>query len=40
MRDTLVVYISFVSGIFVYTQIEPIKNITSVPVVFTNSPDF
>ncbi len=40
MRDTLVVYISFVSGIFVYTQIEPIKNLTSVPVVFTNSPDF
>ena len=39
MRDTLVVYISFVSGMFVYSQLEPIKNL-SVPTVFTNNPDF
>ncbi len=40
MRDTLVVYISFISGLFVFSQLEPIKNIASAPVVFTNSPDF
>ena len=40
MRDTLVVYISFVSGIFVFHQLEPIKNIANTPNVFTNSPDF
>ena len=39
MRDTLVVYISFVSGMFVYTQLEPIKNLAA-PAVFTNNPDF
>ena len=39
MRDTLVVYISFIAGIFIYTQLEPIKNL-SAPAVFTNNPDF
>ena len=40
MRDTLVVYISFVSGLFVFSQLKPIKNITSAPFVFTSAPDF
>ena len=40
VRDTLVVYISFISGIFVYKQIEPMKNMTSSPAVFINNPDF
>lgn len=40
VRDTLVVYISFISGIFVYKQIEPMKNMASSPAVFTNNPDF
>jgi|TARA_B100000795_G_scaffold93235_1_gene68219 hypothetical protein len=40
MRDTLVVYISFISGIFVYLQLEPIKNMATSPAVFTNNPDF
>jgi hypothetical protein len=40
VRDTLVVYISYISGIFVYTQIEPIKDLASSPVVFTNNPEF
>ena len=39
MRDTLVVYISFVSGVFVYHQLEPIKQLAA-PAVFTNNPDF
>jgi hypothetical protein len=40
IRDTLVVYVSFISGIFVYSQLEPIKNMASSPAVFTNNPDF
>ena len=40
VRDTLVVYVSYISGIFVYTQIEPIKDLASSPVVFTNNPEF
>lgn len=40
VRDTLVVFISYISGIFVYTQIEPIKDLASSPVVFTNNPEF
>ena len=27
VRDALLVYLSFISGIFVYTQIEPIKDL-------------
>jgi len=40
VRDALLVYISFITGIFVYTQIEPIKDLGSTPVVFTNNPEF
>ena len=40
MGDTLVVYISFVSGLFVFSQLEPIKKIANAPLVFTSNPDF
>ena len=40
VRDTLLVYLSFIAGIFVYTQIEPIKDLGKMPVVFTNNPEF
>lgn len=40
VRDTLVVYISFISGIFIFNQIEPITDLGNTPVVFTNSPEF
>lgn len=39
VRDALVVYMSFVSGLFVYTQLEPINKM-NVPNVFTDNPDF
>lgn len=40
IRDTLLVYVSFIAGNFVYMQIEPIKDLGSAPVVFTNNPEF
>ena len=40
IRDTLLVFVSFIGGNFVYTQIEPIKDLGTVPVVFTNNPEF
>ena len=40
VRDTLLVYLSFIAGIFVYTQIEPIKDLGKMPGVFTNNPEF
>lgn len=40
VRDTLVVYISFISGIFIFNQIEPIADLGNNPVVFTNNPEF
>jgi hypothetical protein len=40
IRYTLLVYVSFIAGNFVYIQIEPIKDLGSVPVVFTNNPEF
>ena len=40
IRDTLLVFISFIAGNFIYTQIEPIKDLGTMPVVFTNNPEF
>ena len=40
MQDILVVYISYVAGIFIYNQVEPIKTLKSTPSVFTAAPDF
>jgi hypothetical protein len=40
IRDALLVYVSFIAGNFVYTQIEPIKDLGRTPVVFTNNPEF
>jgi len=40
VQNTLVVYISYVSGMFVFDQLEPIKKLTKAPSVFTAEPDF
>jgi len=40
VQDILIVYISFVSGMFVYNQIEPMKVLNRAPSVFTSAPDF
>ena len=40
MQDILVVYISYVAGIFIYNQVEPIKTLKRTPSVFTAAPDF
>ena len=41
VRDALLVYISFLGGMFIYTQLEPIKELSNnAPVVFTNNPEF
>jgi len=40
IRDSLLVYITFIAGDFVYNQIEPIKDLGVNPVVFTNNPEF
>ena len=39
VRESLVVYICAVGGLFINTQINP-KSIISIPKVFTNAPDF
>ena len=40
VQDILIVYMSYVAGIFIYNQIEPIKTFKSTPSVFTAEPDF
>lgn len=39
LQNTLIVYISYVGGMFVYDQLEPIKKLTA-PAVFTTEPGF
>lgn len=40
VQSTLIVYISYVAGIFVFDQLEPMKKLTKAPAVFTAEPDF
>ena len=40
LRDTLVVYISFIAGSFVYKQLAPLGSLKNIPEVFTNKADF
>jgi len=40
VQDIIVVYVSFVGGMFVYEQIEPLKVLNRAPSVFTSDPDF
>ncbi len=40
LRDTLVVYISFIGGRFIYEQLGPLTNLKNIPEVFTNKPNF
>ena len=43
IRDSLIVYISVISGFFIVTQLEPViegGTIISTPVVFTDNPSF
>lgn len=40
IQNTLIVYISYITGIFVYEQLEPIKKLTKAPSVFTAEPSF
>ena len=40
IQDILIVYISFVCGVFIYNQIEPMKVLDRAPSVFTSAPDF
>tara|TARA_Y100000996_G_scaffold410179_2_gene392093 strand:- start:1444 stop:1674 length:231 start_codon:yes stop_codon:yes gene_type:complete len=39
VKNMLIVYISFISSVFIYQQIEPIKS-GSVMKVFTEAPNF
>ena len=39
VQNTLIVYISYITGMFVYDQLEPIKKLTA-PAVFTTEPGF
>ena len=41
MRDSMIVYISVVVGIFVLEQFAPLtEGLKTAPLVFTNDPDF
>ena len=40
LRDTLVVYISFIVGIFMYQQLAPLSSFKNMPEVFTNKANF
>ena len=41
MRDSMIVYISVVLGIFVLEQFAPLtEGLKTAPLVFTNDPDF
>ena len=40
VQTTLIVYISYVAGVFIYDQIEPMKTLNNAPTVFTSDPDF
>ena len=40
LRDTLVVYISFITGHFIYEQLAPLGALKNIPEVFTNKADF
>jgi hypothetical protein len=43
IRDSLIVYISVISGFFIVTQLEPViegGGEISMPIVFTDSPSF
>jgi hypothetical protein len=41
LRDTLLVYISVIGGIFILEQFAPLtESIKSAPMVFTSDPDF
>ena len=40
VQNIIVVYISYVGGIFIYDQIEPMKTLQPLPTVFTSAPDF
>jgi hypothetical protein len=41
MRDSLLVYIATIGGIFVLEQFNPLtENIGKTPIVFTSDPDF
>ena len=40
IRNILLVYISYVGGMFVYNQVEPMKVLDRAPAVFTSDPDF
>ena len=43
LRDTLVVYVSVITGFFITSQLEPIIEggaLVSSPVVFTDNPTF
>ncbi len=39
-RDTLLVYLSVLTGHFILIQLSPITNTGNVPQVFTAEPDF
>lgn len=42
IRETLLVYLSCISGFFIYEQLSPMKNMIkqTTPTVFTGEPDF
>jgi len=40
VKNTLMVYISYISGVFIYDQIEPMKTLKNATIVFTSEPDF
>ena len=40
LRDTLVVYVSFVVGMFMYQQLAPLSVLNKMPEVFTNKANF
>ena len=40
LRDTLVVYISFIVGMFIYQQLAPLSSLKNIPEVFTNKANF
>ena len=40
LRDTLVVYISFIVGMCMYQQLAPLSALKNIPEVFTNKANF
>lgn len=40
LRDTLVVYMSFIVGMFMYQQLVPLSALKNIPEVFTNKANF